>query len=162
MPGFPVLHDLLEFAQIHVHWVGDATQPSHLLSPSFPPALNLYQHQGLSQWVSSLHHVAKVLEFRFSISPSNEYSGLISFRIDLFDLLAVQGTFKSLLQHHNLKASILWHSAFFTVQLSHPYMITGKTTALTIQTCVSKVVSLLSNTLSRFAIAFLPWGQLSL
>ena len=102
------------------------------------------------------------MEFRFSISPSNEYSALICFRIDWFDLLAVQGTLKSLLQHHSSKASIFWHSAFFMVQLSHPYMITGKTIALTIQTCVSEVMSLLSNTLSRFAIAFLPWGQLSL
>ena len=94
--------------------------------------------------------------FSFSISPSNEYSGLISFRIDWFDLLAVQGTLKSLLQHHSSKASILQHSAFFMVQLSHPYMTTGKTIALTRWTFVSKVMSLLFNTLSRFVIAFLP------
>ena len=92
----------------------------------------------------------------FSISPSNEYSGLISFRIDWFDLFAVQGTLKSLLQHHSSKASILWCSAFSIVQLSHPYMTTGKTIALTRQTFVGKVMSLLFNMLSRFVIAFLP------
>src|SRR5574340_39928 len=94
--------------------------------------------------------------FSFSISPSNEYSGLISFRIDWFDLLAVQGTLKSLLQHHNSKASILQPSAFFTVQLSHPYMTTGKTIALTRWTFVGKVMSLLLNMLSRLVITFLP------
>ena len=94
--------------------------------------------------------------FSLSISPSNEYSRLISFRIDWFDLLAVQGALKSLLQHHSSKASILWCSAFFIVQLSHSYMTTGKTIALTIWTFASKVISLLYNTLSWFAIAFLP------
>ena len=94
--------------------------------------------------------------FSFSISPSNEYSGLISFRIDWFDLLAVQGTLKSLLQYHKMKASILWCSAFFMVQLSHPYMTTGKTIALTLQIFVGQVMSLLFNILSRFVIAFLP------
>ena len=89
MPGFSVHHQLLELAQTHVHWVSDAIQPSHPLSSSSPPAFNLSQHQGHFQWVSSSHQVAKVLEFSFSISPSNEYSGLISFRIDWFDLLAV-------------------------------------------------------------------------
>ena len=98
----------------------------------------------------------KVWSFSFSNSPSNEYSGLISFRIDCFDLLAVQGTLKSLLQHHSSKASILWHSAFFMVQLSHPYMTTGKTIALNIQTFVSKIMSLIFNMLSRLVIAFLP------
>ena len=92
----------------------------------------------------------------FSISPSNDYSGLISSKINWFDLLAVQGTLKGLLQLHSSKASILWHSAFFIVQLSHPYVTAGKTIALTIWTFVSKVMSLLSNTLSRFVIAFLP------
>ena len=96
-----------------------------------------------------------MLSFTFSISPSNEYSGLISFRIDWLDLLAIQGTPKSLIQHHSSKASILWHSAFFMVQLSHLYMTTGKTVALTIQTFVGKVMSLLFNRLSRFVIAFL-------
>ena len=100
--------------------------------------------------------MAKDWSFSFSISPSNEYSGLISFRIDWFDLLAVQGTLKSLLQHHNLKISILQQSAFFILQLSHPYMTTGKTTALTRRTFVGKVMSLLFNMPSRFVIAFLP------
>ena len=99
-PGFPVLHHLLELAQSHDHWVDDAIQPSHPLSPP-SPALNLSKHQGLFQWVSSSHQVAKYWSFSFSISPSNKYSGLISFRIDWFDLLAVQGTLKNLLQHHN-------------------------------------------------------------
>ena len=155
-PGFPVLQHLPIPAQTHVRRVGDATQPSHPLSSPFPPAFNLSQHQGLFQWVSSLHQVAKVLELHFSISPSSEYSGLISFRIDWFDLLAVQGTFKSLLQHHSSKASILQHSAFFMVQHSHPNMTTGKTIALTTWTFVDKVTSLLYNMLSRFVIAFLP------
>ena len=97
MAGFPVLHYLPEFAQTHVHWVGDAIQPSHPLLSPVPPAFNFSQHQGLFQWVSSLHQVAKVSEFQLSISPSKEYSGFISFRIDWFDLLAVQGTLKSLL-----------------------------------------------------------------
>ena len=92
----------------------------------------------------------------FSISPSNEYSGLISFRMDWLDLLAVQGTFKSLLQHHSSKASILWYSAFFIIQFSHPYMTTGKTIALTIQNFVAKVMSLLFNMLSQFVISFFP------
>ena len=154
-PGFPVLRYLPEFAQTHVHWVNDVIQPSPPLSPPFPPVLNLSQHQGLFQWVGSLHQVPKVLEFSFSISPSSEYSGLIFFRIDWFDLLAVQGTLKSFLQHHSLKASILWCSVFFMVQHSHPYMTTGKTIALTTQIFVSKAMSLLFNTLSRFVVVFL-------
>ena len=97
MPGFPVLYYLSEFAEMHVHWVGDAIQPFHPLSPPSPLALNLSQHQALFLWVSSWHQVAKVLELSFSISPFNEYSGLISFRIDWFDLPAIQGTLKSLL-----------------------------------------------------------------
>ena len=141
--GFPVLHYLLEFAQTHVHWGSDSIQPSHPLSLPSPLALNLSQLQGLFQWVCSSHQVAKVLSFSFSITPSDEDSRFISLRIDWFDLLAVQGTLKSLLQHHNLKASVLQHSAFFTVQLSHPYMTTGKTIALTIWTFVGKVLSLL-------------------
>ena len=100
--------------------------------------------------------MAKILELQFSISPSNEYSGLISFRIDCLGLLAVQETLKSLLQHHNSKASILWHSDSFIVQLSHPYMTTGKTIDLTTRTFVGKVMSLLFNMLSRLVIAFLP------
>ena len=128
-PGLPVHHQLPEFAQTHVHWVGDAIQPSHPLSSPSLPAPNPSQHQGLFQWVSSLHEVAKYWSFSFSISPSNEHPGLMSFRMDWLDLLAVQGTLKSLLQHHSSKASILRCSAFFTAQLSHPYMTTGKTIA---------------------------------
>ena len=101
-PGFPVHCQLLELAQTHVRQVSDAIQPSHPLSSPSPPAFNLSQHQGLFQWLSSSHQVSKVLEFSFSISPSSEYSGLISFRMDWFDLLAVQETLKSLLQHHSL------------------------------------------------------------
>ena len=156
MPGLPVHHQLLEFTQIRVHWVSDAIQSSHpLLSPS-PPALNLFQHQSLFKWVSSSCQVAKVLEFHFNISPSNEYSGPISFRMDWLDYLAVQGTLKSLLQHHSSKASILWCSAFFIVQLSHPYMTTGKTIALTRWTFADKVMFLLFNMLSSLVITFLP------
>ena len=117
-PGFPVHHQLPELTQTHVHWVSDAIQPSHPLSSPSPPAFNLSQHQGLFQWLNSSYQVAKVLELqgRVSISPSNEYSGLTSFRIDWFDLLAVQGTLKSLLQHQSSKASILWHSAYWRYQ----------------------------------------------
>ena len=154
--GFCVLRHLPELAQIHVHRVGDAIQPSHpLLSPS-PAAFNLSQHQGLFKWVSFLHQVAKVLEFSFSISPSNEYSGLISFRMDWLDLLAVQGTLKSLLQHHSSKASLIQCSAFFTVHLSHPYVTSGKTIALTRWTFVGKLIALLFNMLSQSVITFLP------
>ena len=106
-PGLPVHHQLLEFTQTHVHRVSDTTQPSHPLSSPCPPAFNLSQNQGLFQWVSSSYQVAKYWHFIFNISPSNEYSGLASFRIDQFDLLAVQGTLKSRLQHHSSKASIL-------------------------------------------------------
>ena len=113
----------------HVHWVGDAIQPSHSLMPSFPPALNLSQDQGLFQWVSSLHHVARVLGFSFRVSPSNEYSGLISCRIDWFDFPAVEGTLKSLLQHHSSKPSILWCTAkvyWLTFNaLSYPLIMTS-------------------------------------
>ena len=128
---------------------------SSLLSPS-PPALNLSQHQGLFKWVSSSHQVAKVLSFSFNISPSNEHSGLISFRMDWLDLLAVQGTLRNFLQHHSSRASILQHLAFFIVQLSHPFMTIGKTIAVTRLTFVSKVLSLLFNMLSRLVITFLP------
>ena len=107
MPGFPVHHQLPELAQTHVHQVSNAIQPSHPLSNLSPPAFSLSQHQGLFQGVSSSHQVDKLLEFQLQHHPSNEYSGLISFRMDWLDLLAVQGTLKSLLQHHSLKASIL-------------------------------------------------------
>ena len=130
-PVFPVHHPLRELTQIHVHQVSDAIQPSHPLPSPFPLTFNLSQHQGLFKWVSSSHQVAKYWSFSFNISPSNEHPGLISFRMDWLDVLAVQGTLKSLLQHHSSKASILQHSAFFTVQLSHPNMTTGKTIALT-------------------------------
>ena len=151
-PGFPVLHYLPEFPQTHVHWVSDAIQP---LSPPSALAFDFSQHQGLFQCVLCIRW-PKYKCFSFSISPSYHYSGLISFRIDWLDLLAIQGTFKSVLQHHSLKTSILHCSAFFMVQLSHPYMTTEKTIALTRLTFVSKVMFLLFNMLSRFVTAFLP------
>ena len=139
-PGLPVHHHLPEFTQTHVHRVSDAIQPSHpLLSPS-PPAFNLSQHQGLSNESALCISWPKYWNFSLSLSPSNEYSGLISFRMDCFDL-AVQGILKSLLQHHSSNASILRRSAFFTVQLSHPYMTTGKPIALTRWTLVGKVIT---------------------
>ena len=134
MPGLPVHHQLPESTQTHVHRVSDAIQPSHSLSSPSPTALNLIR------W-------PKYWSFSFNISPSNEHPGLISFRMDGLDLLAVQGTLKSLLQHYSSKASIIRRSAFFTVQLSHPYMTTGKTIALTRWTFVGKVESLLLNML---------------
>ena len=140
-PGSPVHYQLLELAQTHVHRV--SLPPNHLILSSPSPAFTLSQHQGLFQWVSSSHQVAIYWSFSFSTGPSNEYSGLISFSIDWFDPLAFQGTLKSLLQHHNSKVSILQHSAFFIVQLSRPYMTTGKTTALTIRTLICKRMSLL-------------------
>ena len=142
-PGFPVHHQLLELAQTHVHWVSDAIQPSHPLSSPSPPTFNLSQHQGLSNESILWIRWPKFWGFSVSISPSNEYSGLISFRMDWLDLLSVQGTLKNLLQHHSSKASVLWCSTFFVVQLSHPYMTTGKTIAFTRQTLVGKVMSLL-------------------
>ena len=142
-PSLPVHHQLLQFTQTQVHRVNDAIQPSHPLSspsppPSMFPSIRVFSNE-------SVLHIrwTKYWSFSFSISPSNEHLGLISFRRDWLDLLAVQGTLESLLQHHRSKASILWCSAFFTVQLSHPYMTTGKTIALTRQTFVSKVMSLL-------------------
>ena len=143
MPGFPVHHQLPELTQTHVHWVS--------------PTVNLSQHQGLFQEVSSSNQVAKGLEFQLQHQSFQWiYSWLISFRIDWFNLLAVQGTLKSLLQHHSSKASIHQRSVFFIVQLSHPYMTTGKNIALTRRTFVGKVMSLLFNILSRLFIAFLP------
>ena len=128
--AFPVHHHLLELAHTHGHRVSDAIQPSHPLSSPSPPAFNLSQHLVFSNELLLCIRLPKYLSFSFSISPSNEYSGLFSFRIEQFDCLEVQGTLKSLLQHHSSKASILWHSAFFMVQLSHPYMTTGKKTQL--------------------------------
>ena len=156
MPGLPVHHQLLEFTKTHVHWVGDAIQPSHPLSSPSPPALNLSQDKFFSN--ESTLHIGwpKYWSFSFSISLSNEHPGLISFRMDWLDLLAVQGTLKSLLQHHSSKASILWRSAFYIVQLSHPYMTTEKTIALTRRNFVGKVISLLFNMLSRLVLTFFP------
>ena len=149
-PGFPVRHQLLELIQTHVHQV---VMPSNhftlcrplLRLPSVFPRIRVFSNE-------SVHHIRwqKYWNFGFSISTSNEYSGLISFRMVWLDLPAVQGTLKSLLQHHSSKASILQRSAFFMVQLSHPYMTTGKTIALTRWTFVGKVMSLLFNMLSRF------------
>ena len=141
MPGFLVHHQLLELTQTHIHGGGNAIQPSHPLSSPSPPAFNLSQYQGIFQWVSSSNQVAKVLELQLQ-----HQSFQWIFKTDLLwfawlDLLADQGTLKSLLQHHSSKASILQYSAFFIVQLSHPYMTTGKTIALTRWTFVSKVMS---------------------
>ena len=153
-PGLPVHHHLPGFAQVHVHCTGDAARPPHPLTPSSPSALNLPQPQGLSQWVICLHQITKILELQHQ--SFQWIFRVISLKINWFDLLAVQGTFRSLLQHHSSKASILCLSAFFTVQLSQPYVTSGKTTALTRWTFVGRVTSLLFNTLSRFVIAFLP------
>ena len=156
MPGPPVHHQLLEFTQ--THGLKSVMPSNHLilcrpllLSPSIFPSIKVFSSESVLRirW-------PKYWSFSFSISPSNEYSGLISFRIDWFNLLAVQGTLKSLLQHYSSKASILWRSAFFIIQLSHQYMTTGKIIALTRQTFVGKIVSLLLNMLSRLVIAFLP------
>ena len=157
-PGCSLLHYLWEFPQIHVHWVGDAIQPSHPLSPPSLPAPNLSQHRGLFQWVSSLHQMGKVLELHFQHQSFQWIFRVISFRMDSLDLLAVQGTLKSLLQHHSSKTTILRCLAFLTLafQLSYLYMITGKLIALTVWTFVGKVISLLFNMLSRFVIAYLP------
>ena len=150
IPTFPVIHHLPELAQTHVHWVGDATQASHpllaLILTSIFSRIRIY-----SKELALCIKWPKYWIFSFSISSSIEYSGLISFMIDWLDFLAVQGTLKSLLQHHSSKASIIWCSAFLMVQLSHPYMTTGKTIALTIRTFVSKVISLF-NMLSSFVI----------
>ena len=160
-PGFPFPHHILQFAQVHVHYISDPIQPPHLLLPSSPSAFSLSQHQGLFQLVGWSHQVTKYWSFSFSINPSSDYSGLISFRTDCFDLLASQGTLKSLLQHHSLKASILRHSAFLMLQLSQLYVTPGKTIALAMWTFVGKVTSLLFSTLCRFVIAFLPGSKSS-
>ena len=182
MPGFPVHYQLLELTQTHVHWLGDAIQPSLSLSSPSPsifnfPSIRVFSNESVLRirwpkyWsfsysispsnfnfpsirVFSNESVLRIRwpkywSFSFSISPSNEHPGLISFRMDWLDLLAVQGTLKGLLQHHSSKASILRCSAFFIVQLSYPYMTTGKTIALTRGTFVEKVMSLLFNMLSR-------------
>ena len=155
-PGFPVYHQFPELTQTHVR-VGDAIQPSHLLLslfllPSIFPSIRVFSKESVLyiRW-------PKYWSFSFSNSPSNEYSGLISFT--WLDLLAVQGTLKSLLQQNNSKASVFWCSSFFIVQLSHPYLTTGETIALTRWTFVGKVISLLINMLYRFVLAFLSWSK---
>ena len=149
-PGLPVHYQLPEFTQTHVHRVTDAIQlchpcHCHLLLPPIPPSIRVFSNESTlcMRWPKY---------WSFSVSPSNEHPRLVSFRMDWLDLLTVQGTLKSLLQHHTSKASILRHSAFFTDQLSHPYMTTGKTIALTRRTFVGKVISLLLNMLSRLVI----------
>ena len=146
-PSLLVPHHLPKFAQVHVCWTGDAIQPSRLLSSSSPFCLQSFLASG--SLLAVCVRWPKDWNFSFSTSPSSEYSGLISFRINWFDLRAVHGTLKSLLQHHSLQESVLWCSAFFMVQISHLYMTTGKTIALTIQTFFSKVMSLLFNMPSR-------------
>ena len=143
-PGFPVYNQIPELAQTHVHRVSDVIRPSLPLSSPSSPAFNLSQHQGLSNESVLCIRWQKYWSFSFSISPPNEYSELISFRMDWLDCLAVQGTLKSLVQHHSSKASsVLWHSAFFMVLLSHSHMTAGKIIALTRRTFISKVISLL-------------------
>ena len=158
-PGYPVHQESSNSQSLFKLMSIESVMPSNhlilwcllLLQPSVFPTIRIFSDESVlhTRW-------PKYWSFSFSISPSNEYSGLISFRMDWLDLLAVQGTLKSLLQHHSSKASILWCSAFFIVQLSHPYMTTGKAVALTRQTFAVKVMSLLSNMLSRLVIAFLP------
>ena len=159
IPGLPVIHCLLEFAQVHVHWV--SLLSNHLiichlllLLPSIFPSIRVFSNESALpiRW-------PQYWSFRLTISPSNEYSRLISFRIDWFNLLAVQGTLKSLLQHHKSKASILQWAASFMVQLSHLYMTTGKTIALTMQTFVGKVMSLLFSlpAMQETRVWSLPW-----
>ena len=156
MSGLPVHHQFPQFTQTHVHRVSDAIQPlilcySLLLLPPNTPSIRVFFSESTlaMRW-------PKYWSFSFSISPSNEHPGLISFRMDWLDRLAVQGILKTLLQHHSSKASILLHSALFTVQFSHSCMTTGKTIALTRQTFVGKVMSLLLNMLSSLVITFLP------
>ena len=152
----PVLnHHLLELAQPRVHWVGDIILSSPLLSR--PPLPSIFPNRVFSYELAPCIRWQKYWSFTFSISPFNEYSVLSSFRVDLFDLPVAQGTLNSLLQHHNLKASILQCSAFF--QVSHPCMTTGKAIVLTIWTFVGKMMSLFFNTLFRFVIAFFPMNK---
>ena len=155
-PGLPVHNQLPEFTQTHVHQVSDAIQPSRPLSspcppPPIPPSIRVFSNESTLciRW-------PKYWSFSLSIIPYKEHPGLVSFRIDWLDLLSVQGTLKSLLQHHSSKASLLQCSAFFTVQFSHPYMTPGKTIVLTRRIFVGKVMSLLFNMLSRLVITFLP------
>ena len=154
-PGLPVYHQLPEFAQTHIYRVGDAIQPSHLVVPfsclqSFPTSGSFQMTQLFASGGQSIGN------FSFNISPSNEHPELICFRMDWLDLLAIQGTLNSLLQHHSSKPTVLRCSAFFIVQLSHPYMTTGNIIALTRRNFVDKVMSLLFNMLSRLVVTFLP------
>ena len=155
-PGLPVHHQLLEFTQTHVHRISDAIQPSRpLLSPS-PPAHNPSQHQSLFQWVNSSHEVAKVLELQLKHQSFQRNSRADLLQNGLVGSPCSPRDSQESSPHHSSKASILQCSAFFTVQLSHPYMTTGKTIALTRRTFVGKVMSLLLNMLSRLVITFLP------
>ena len=155
-PGLPVHHSLLEFTQAHVHWIRDVIQLSHPLSSLSPPAFNLSQHQGPFKWTNFQIMWPKYWHFSFSISLSNEYLLLISFRMEWLDLRAIQGNLKHLLQHHSSKLSVLQYSSFLIVQVSHPCMTTGKTIALTRWFFVGKDMSLLFNMLSSLVITFLP------
>ena len=150
---------LPEFAQTCVHWVDDSIQPSHPLLPLFLLPLIFANIKVFSKELALHIRWPKYWGFSFSICPSNEYSGLIFFRIDWFDLLAAQGTPKSLLQHHSSKASILLGSVFFMIQLSHPSITIGKTIALNRWTSVGQVMSLIFNMLFRFVIVYLPKGK---
>ena len=155
-PGFPVPHQLLEPTQTHFHRLSEPSTHLILCSPLLLPPSIFPSTRVFSNELVLCIKWPMYWSFSFSITPSNQYSGLISFRIDWLDLLAIQGTLKSLLQHHSSKASILWHSVFFIVQHSHPYKTTGKTIALTRQTFVGKVIALLFNMLSELVIVFLP------
>ena len=154
--SLPCPSPILELTQTHVHWVSDAIKPSYSLSSLSPPAFILPSIRVISNESVLCIQWPKYRSFSFSISPSNGHPGLICFRMDWLDLLAVQGTLRSLLQHHSSKASILQHSALFIVQLSHPCMTTGKTIALTRRAFVSKVMSLLFNMLFSLVITFFP------
>ena len=156
MQSLAVQHQCLEFTQTHVHRVSDTIQTSHPLPSPSPPTPSPSSIRVFSNELNLCMRWPKYCSFSLSISPSKEHPQLVSFRMDWLDLLAVQGTLKSLLQHHSSRASILQHSAFFTVQLSHPYTTTGKTIALTRRTFVGKIMSLLLNMLSGLVITFLP------
>ena len=152
-PGLSVPHHLPKFAQVHIPCIDDAIQPSHPLTPSFPSALSLSQHQGVFQWVSCLHQITKILELQLQHQSFQrvfrEINSLISLKIDQFDPLAIQGTLRSLLQHHSSKASILQCYTFCMVHLSQPYVTTGKTIALTRWNFVGRVMSLMFNKLLK-------------
>ena len=153
IPGLVVHH---QRCSLEHYWVGDAIQPSHPLSSPSPPTFNPSQHQVFTNESALCIRWPKYWSFSLNISPPREYPGLISFRMDWLDPLAFQGTLKSFLQHHSSKASVLQRSAFFIIQLSHPYMTTRKTIALARWTFVGRVMSLLFNMLSRLVITFLP------